>query len=69
MSFLDFKKQKPDTKVVIADTADDVAQSGLMFRQGNDTLVEAVNKALQEMIDDGTYKSISEKWFGEDVLK
>jgi len=69
LSFLDFKKQKPDTKVVIADTADDVAQSGLMFRQGNDTLVEAVNKALQEMIDDGTYKSISEKWFGEDVLK
>ena len=69
LSFLDFKKQKPDVKVVIADTADDVAQSGLMFRQGNDTLVEAVNKALQEMIDDGTYKSISEKWFGEDVLK
>ncbi|WP_400243086.1 amino acid ABC transporter substrate-binding protein [Niallia sp. JL1B1071] len=69
LSFLDFKKQKPDTKVVIADTAEDVSQSGLMFRQGNDTLVEAVNKALQEMIDDGTYKSISEKWFGEDVLK
>ncbi|WP_031536352.1 MULTISPECIES: amino acid ABC transporter substrate-binding protein [unclassified Bacillus (in: firmicutes)] len=69
LSFLDFKKQKPDAKVVIADSADDVAQSGLMFRQGNDSLVEAVNTALQEMIDDGTYKSISEKWFGEDVLK
>lgn len=69
LSFLDFKKQKPDAKVVIADTADDVAKSGLMFRQGNDSLVEAVNTALQEMIDDGTYKSISEKWFGEDVLK
>ena len=69
LSFLDFKKQKPDTKVVIADTAEDVSHSGLMFRQGNDTLVEAVNKALKEMIDDGTYKSISEKWFGEDVLK
>jgi L-cystine transport system substrate-binding protein len=69
LSFLDFKKQKPDAKAVIADTAEDVSQSGLMFRKGNDTLVEAVNKALQEMIDDGTYKSISEKWFGEDVLK
>ncbi|HWJ77236.1 MAG TPA: transporter substrate-binding domain-containing protein [Niallia sp.] len=69
LSFLDFKKQKPDTKVKIADTADDVSQSGLMFRKGNDSLVDAVNKALQEMIDDGTYKTISEKWFGEDVLK
>ncbi|MEZ2718454.1 amino acid ABC transporter substrate-binding protein [Niallia circulans] len=69
LSFLDFKKQKPDVKVKIVDTADDVAHSGLMFRHGNDTLVEAVNKALKEMVDDGTYKSISEKWFGEDVLK
>ncbi len=69
LSFLDYKKQKPDVDIVIADTADDVAQSGLMFRKGSDSLVEEVNKALQEMIDDGTYKKISEKWFGEDVLK
>lgn len=69
LSFLDYKKQKPDTEVVIADTEGDVSQSGLMFRKGNDTLVDAVNKALNEMIDDGTYKTISEKWFGEDVLK
>ncbi|MFT8321423.1 MAG: amino acid ABC transporter substrate-binding protein [Bacillus sp. (in: firmicutes)] len=69
LSFLDYKKQKPNAKIVIADTADDVAQSGLMFRQKNDTLVDAVNKALKDMIDDGTYTKISEKWFGEDVLK
>lgn len=69
LSFLDYKKQKPNTNAVIADTAEDVAQSGLMFRQGNDSLVEAVNDALEDMIDDGTYKTISEKWFGEDVLK
>ncbi|WP_445491869.1 amino acid ABC transporter substrate-binding protein [Niallia sp. 03133] len=69
LSYLDYKKQKPNAKIKIADTADDVAQSGLMFRQNNDTLVEAVNKALKEMIDDGTYTKISEKWFGEDVLK
>ena len=40
-----------------------------MFRQGNDTLVEAVNDALNEMIEDGTYDEISEKWFGENVLE
>ena len=40
-----------------------------MFRKGSETLVEEVNKALNGMIDDGTYLKISEKWFGEDVLK
>jgi len=69
LSFLDYKKQKPNAKIKIVDSADDVSQSGLMFRKGNDTLVDAVNKALKEMIDDGTYTKISEKWFGEDVLK
>jgi L-cystine transport system substrate-binding protein len=69
LSFLDFKKQKPDAPVKIVATADDASQSGLMFRKGNETLVEEVNKALQGMIDDGTYLEISKKWFGEDVLK
>lgn len=69
LSFLDFKKQKPDAPVKIVATADDASQSGLMFRKGNETLVEEVNKALQAMIDDGTYLEISKKWFGEDVLK
>jgi len=69
LSFLDFKKHKPDAPVQIIATADDAAQSGLMFRKGNETLVTEVNKALNEIIEDGTYLKISEKWFGEDVLK
>lgn len=69
LSFLDFIKHKPDAPVQIVATADDAAQSGLMFRKGNETLVTEVNKALNEIIEDGTYLKISEKWFGEDVLK
>ncbi|MET0785936.1 MAG: amino acid ABC transporter substrate-binding protein [Paenisporosarcina sp.] len=69
LSVLDFQKQKPDAKIKIVAEADDAAQSGLMFRQGNETLVEAVNEALKEMIEDGTYDQISEKWFGENVLE
>ncbi|MGE6487053.1 amino acid ABC transporter substrate-binding protein [Paenisporosarcina sp. NPDC076898] len=69
LSVLDFQKQKPDAKIQIVAEADDVAQSGMMFRKGNETLVEAVNKALNEMIEDGTYDEISEKWFGENVLE
>lgn len=68
LSFLDFKKHKPDAPVQIIATADDAAQSGLVFRKGNETLVTEVNKALNEMIEDGTYIKISEKWFGENVL-
>ncbi len=68
LSFLDFKKHKPDAPVQIIATANDAAQSGLMFRKGNETLVTEVNKALNEIIEDGTYLKISEKWFGEDVL-
>ena len=69
LSFLDFKKQKPDAPIQVVATADDASSSGLMFRKKSDTLVDEVNKALKEMVDDGTYKKISEKWFGEDVLK
>lgn len=69
LSFLDYKKQKPDAPIQVVATADDASSSGLMFRKKSDTLVDEVNKALKEMVADGTYKKISEKWFGEDVLK
>ncbi|QBP42364.1 amino acid ABC transporter substrate-binding protein [Paenisporosarcina antarctica] len=69
LSVLDFLKQKPDADIQIVDEANDAAQSGLMFNKGNETLVEAVNEALNEMIEDGTYDKISDKWFGENVLE
>lgn len=69
LTVLDYLKQKPDANVKIAATHEDASQSGLMFRKGSASLVDEVNRALQEMIDDGTYLEISEKWFGEDVLK
>lgn len=69
MSFLDFKKHNPNAPVKIAAEAPDAAQSAFMFRKGSTTLVQAVNKALQSMIQDGTYEKISDKWFGTNVLK
>lgn len=39
------------------------------IRKGNPRFVEAVNKALKEMREDGTYARISEKWFGRDISK
>ncbi|QFF97403.1 amino acid ABC transporter substrate-binding protein [Psychrobacillus glaciei] len=69
LSVLDFKKNKPDAAVKIVAEADDASQSGFMFRKGNETLIEAVNNALNEIIEDGTYEKISNKWFGENVLE
>lgn len=40
--------------------------SYLIFSQGNEQLVEDVNQALKEVIEDGTSKEINEKWFGSD---
>jgi L-cystine transport system substrate-binding protein len=69
LTYLDFKKQKPDAPIKLVATSEDASASGFMFRKKSETLVDEVNKALKDIIDDGTYKKISEKWFGEDVLK
>jgi len=35
----------------------------------NKVLADDVNKALKELKDDGTMAKLSQKWFGEDVVK
>lgn len=40
--------------------------SYLIVSKGNDKLVEDLNKALKEVIEDGTSKEINLKWFGND---
>ena len=69
LSFLDFKKHKPDAKVKIVATEDNADYSGVIVRKGNPKLVEAINKALTDIKADGTYAAISSKYFGADVSK
>ena len=38
------------------------------FEKKNTKLRDKVNKALKELIDDGTASKISKKWFGEDIV-
>ncbi|BAB03889.1 amino acid ABC transporter substrate-binding protein [Halalkalibacterium halodurans] len=68
LSVLDFLNNRPNAPIKMVAEHEDAAQSGFMFRKGNEELVEAVNEALAEIIEDGTYEDISKKWFGEDVL-
>lgn len=69
LSFLDFKKQKPDAPVKIVATRKEAASSGVIIAKGEPKLLAAINDALKEIKADGTYKKISEKYFGEDVSK
>ncbi len=67
LSYLDFKKQKPDAKVKVAATATEGDPSGILVRKNQPELVAALNKALDEIKADGTYKTIAVRYFGEDV--
>lgn len=69
LSFLDFKKQKPDANVKIAAEQPNADYSGIIVRKGDPELVEAINKALDEIKADGTYQKIADKYFGQDVSK
>lgn len=69
LSVLDFLNTQKDAPVKIVDREEDASKNAFPFREGSDELIEAVNKALADMKEDGTYLEISKKWFGEDVSK
>ncbi|OLP60293.1 amino acid ABC transporter substrate-binding protein [Xaviernesmea oryzae] len=69
LSFLDFKKQKPNAPVKVVASQDKADYSGIILRKGEPELVEAINKALATIKENGTYKTISDKYFGADVSK
>jgi len=69
LSFLDFKKHKPDANLKIVAQQDNADSSGAIIRKGEPQLLAAINKALDDIKADGTYKKISDKYFGQDVSK
>lgn len=69
LSFLDFKKQKPDAPVKIVAEQEDSAASGIIVRKGDPEFVAALDKALEEIKADGTYQAIADKYFGQDVSR
>jgi L-cystine transport system substrate-binding protein len=69
LSFLDFKKHKPDADVKIAAQEQNADYSGVIVRKGDPELVAAINKALAEIKSDGTYQKIADTYFGQDVSK
>ncbi|SFI36280.1 amino acid ABC transporter substrate-binding protein, PAAT family (TC 3.A.1.3.-) [Collimonas sp. OK307] len=50
-------------------TFGDVDKIGIPFQKGNPKFEAALNKALDEILKDGSFKQVSFKWFGFDVSK
>lgn len=69
LSYLDFKKKQPQAPVKVVAEKADADYSGIIVRKGDEDLVAAINKALGDIKADGTYKTISDKYFGQDVSK
>ncbi|MBB2971305.1 amino acid ABC transporter substrate-binding protein [Mesorhizobium sp. RMAD-H1] len=67
LSFLDFKKHKPDAQVKIAASQDKADYSGIIIRKNEPELLAAINAALKDIKADGTYQKIADKYFGQDV--
>lgn len=56
-----------DTNAVVLDDVISSEEYGIGFKLGNTELRDQVQATLEEMAEDGTMASISEKWFGTDV--
>jgi polar amino acid transport system substrate-binding protein len=42
---------------------------GAAVRKGNQEMLDEINRALEAVIENGTYEEISDKWFGENILE
>ena len=58
----DYSARYPELKVAVNIPSFD-APAGFVVRKGNDALREALNKGLQAAMQDGTWKTLHEKWF------
>lgn len=62
-----YQIQQRNADFVILGDSLSAEEYGVGFKKDNTELRDKVQKTLEEMAADGTLKSISEKWFGEDV--
>lgn len=62
-----YQIQQRNADFVILDDSLSAEEYGVGFKKDNTQLRDKVQATLEEMAADGTLKSISEKWFGEDV--
>ncbi|OAN36586.1 amino acid ABC transporter substrate-binding protein [Microbacterium sp. H83] len=69
LTFLDYETTNSPSGLKIAAETDEAGEQALVFTKDKESLVEAVDAALEELRADGTLAEISEKYFGEDVTQ
>lgn len=62
-----YQIQQRNADFIILEDSLSAEEYGVGFKKGNTELRDKVQATLEEMAADGTFKSVSEKWFGEDV--
>ena len=53
--------------LALVDEVDTDEEYGIAVQQGNDALLSALNDAIADILDDGTYEDIYSQWFEGDV--
>ncbi len=68
-SFYDYMKEHPDENIMIVDKTPEAAQIAIPIVKGDNAkaLIDAINKAIDELRKDGTLQKLSEKYFGGDI--
>ncbi|MBP0986461.1 MAG: transporter substrate-binding domain-containing protein [Oscillospiraceae bacterium] len=70
VSYQDYMNEHPDTAIKVVDEADtDMTAIPVQNSKYSKSLVEAINKALEELKADGTLGRLSEQFFGLDLTK
>ena len=71
VSFTDYMAQHPDSNLKVVATTEEASNVAIPMRKGDETasLREAVNKAIDELREDGTLSELSIRFFGEDISK
>lgn len=71
VSFTDYMAQHPDSNLKVVATTEEASNVAIPMRKGDETasLREAVNKAIDELREDGTLSKLSTRFFGEDISK
>lgn len=69
LTFLDYEKTDGPTGLKIAAETDDAGEQAFVFTKDKESLVDAIDGALDELRADGTLAEISDKYFGDDVTE
>ena len=71
VSFTDYMAQHPDSNLKVVATTEEASNVAIPMRKGDETssLRDAVNKAIDELREDGTLSELSARFFGEDISK